>query len=949
MTGRVTRGRGRRLAALLALVVFMAAPALASSRYDPRLRFRTIATPRFDIHFHQGEEAAARRLAAIAEAVAARLDLTLGPASGRVHVVLVNQEDLPNGWATPVPYNLIEISAAGPGGESSLGNTDDWLRLVFTHEYTHIVHLGRSEGWIGALRRGFGRNPALFPNLTMPLWAIEGIATFEESAETGWGRVNAGDFRQIVTRAAAAGRFEPLDRAGGGLDDWPSGNAQYAYGALFHRFLADRYGPDALRRLTDETGRRLPYFGITAFRPVFGRSLGQLWSDFEADMRLQQSAAATATRITHHGFTVSGPRFAPDGRLYYSTANPHGFPSLMGLEPGATRPREITTRYLGDRVAIAGPLVVFDQMEVAADVGLQTDLYAFAPDTGRRTRLTHGMRAGAPDVSPDRQTVVFTAERADRRDLVIAALHEPPTTSTGTPVTLVSAPDTEFNSPRWSPDGRFIAVERRVRGALPEIVLVETASRAITVVAASATARCVSPAWMPDGRRLLFASNAGGGPFQVFALDLASGATERLEGTGPSAQSPDVAPSGRTLVYVGYTPDGYDLFTLPLDTARWTPVVPMGPGTASGAPAAGAADATPPESDAADRAYTPWSTLAPRFWTPTIGSDSGETVAGAVVGNADALGRHAYQADVQWAASRSRPDWHLSYVYDRWWPTLFASAADDTDPFRHGESRSTGLDAGVLLPWKRVRHVQSIIGAFHASTDSVTCDTCDLASDARVARRSIRSGYAFTSAKTYGYSISREEGWSLTATQEAIAGALGSGGNAGAIVADLRGYRRVWPRHGVLAARLATADSWGDKQVRRAFTDTGNGPQPGGFLFESDAIGLVRGFDDDRRGWHAAVANLDYRFPLWRLERGMGTLPAFVRTVHGALFADAGHAWNASFRASDARTSLGVELSVDTILGYALPLTFTGGAAWRHDGLNNRTSAVVFGRIGRAF
>ena len=95
---------------LTLLVVFAAAPALAASRYDPRLRFRTIATPRFDIHFHQGEEEAARRLATVAEEVATTLDRTLGPASGRVHVVLVNQSDLPNGWATPVPYNLIEIS-----------------------------------------------------------------------------------------------------------------------------------------------------------------------------------------------------------------------------------------------------------------------------------------------------------------------------------------------------------------------------------------------------------------------------------------------------------------------------------------------------------------------------------------------------------------------------------------------------------------------------------------------------------------------------------------------------------------------------------------------------------------------------------------------------------------------------------------------------------------------
>ncbi len=51
----------------------------------------------------------------------------------------------------------------------------------------------------------------------------------------------------------------------------------------------------------------------------------------------------------------------------------------------------------------------------------------------------------------------------------------------------------------------------------------------------------------------------------------------------------------------------------------------------------------------------------------------------------------------------------------------------------------------------------------------------------------------------------------------------------------------------------------------------------------------------------------------------------------------------------DARVSLGVELSVDTVLGYSLPVTFTSGAAWRHDGATDRNSGVVFGRIGRAF
>ena len=275
----------RRLALVLTLLMLAPALATASGRYDPRLRFQTISTGRFDIHFHQGEEAQARRLAVLAESVAADLDATLGRPSGRVQVILVAQSDLSNGWATPLPFNTIEIVAAAPGGASLLGNTDDWLHLVFAHEYTHIVHLSRGRGWIGGLRRVFGRMPLLYPNLYLPLWQIEGIAVYEESALTGQGRVPDRNFRAIADVASAAARFEPLDRASGGLVDWPSGQAPYVYGAYFHEFLAARYGEASLRQLTDSTAGRVPYFGSRAFKKIFKRSLGDLWREFEAAER----------------------------------------------------------------------------------------------------------------------------------------------------------------------------------------------------------------------------------------------------------------------------------------------------------------------------------------------------------------------------------------------------------------------------------------------------------------------------------------------------------------------------------------------------------------------------------------------------------------------------------------------------------------------------------------
>ena len=286
----------RALVLIVIVSLLLPIAAAASGRYDPRLSFRTISTPRFDIHFHQGEEAQARRLAALAETVAADLDKTLGPASGRVQVVLVDQSDLSNGWATPLPYNTIEISAAAPSPGSLIGNTDDWLRLVFAHEYTHIVHLSRGRGWIGGLRKAMGRMPLLYPNLYLPIWQIEGIAVHEESAITGQGRIPDRNFRALVDVAAGANQFAPLDRAGGGLVDWPAGQTPYAYGAFFHEFLKARYGEAALRQLTDATAGRIPYLGSRAFKKLFGRSLGDLWREFEESSPVSSPPPSAAAR-----------------------------------------------------------------------------------------------------------------------------------------------------------------------------------------------------------------------------------------------------------------------------------------------------------------------------------------------------------------------------------------------------------------------------------------------------------------------------------------------------------------------------------------------------------------------------------------------------------------------------------------------------------------------------
>src|SRR5581483_627706 len=238
----VVRPAARAALIVLAAAVF-ATQLRAATIFDPALRFRTLTTDHFVISFHQDEADTAGRLAAIAEDTWRALQSALAaPPPRRTQVVLVDQTDLANGYATPIPYDTVVIYETWPAGSEFIGNVDDWLRVAFTHEFTHVVHLDRSGGWARVVRGVFGRTTLAFPNLFLPTWQVEGLATYEESAITGLGRVHAGDFAAVVDEAARAGAAEPIDRVNGGLTDWPAGNGPYAYGAGFHEYLARRFG-----------------------------------------------------------------------------------------------------------------------------------------------------------------------------------------------------------------------------------------------------------------------------------------------------------------------------------------------------------------------------------------------------------------------------------------------------------------------------------------------------------------------------------------------------------------------------------------------------------------------------------------------------------------------------------------------------------------------------------
>jgi hypothetical protein len=308
----------------LTLLLLIATQLRAASVYPPQYRWRTLTTDHFLIHFHQGEDELARRAARYAEDAHKRLVPLMGwEPRGRTNLILTDHVDVSNGYALPFPNNLFAIYVSAPGADptSPIEYYDDWLNIVITHEYTHILHLDQARGFDRVMRSLFGRNPLLgFPNEWSPLWFIEGIATLTESEETETGRLK-GTYVDMVLRAAAVeDRWATQGQASGLGSRWPVGNTRYFYGSKFLSWLATSRGAGKLTAFVENYSSNVIPFRVNASaEDVYGKSMESLWEEWGAEQ--QKIYKAERDRLATEGLT-----------------------SRVRLTPSATRPRTRSSR-----------------------------------------------------------------------------------------------------------------------------------------------------------------------------------------------------------------------------------------------------------------------------------------------------------------------------------------------------------------------------------------------------------------------------------------------------------------------------------------------------------------------------------------------------------------------------------------------------------------------------
>ncbi len=902
----------------LASLAFLGAPCLLpAATYPPGFHFHTLSTDRVSVHFHQGEEAMAREAAALATEILARHEQRYGQKVGRVQIVLVDAEDDSNGFATPLPYPFVTIQAAAPDGSDGFGNHEGWLRLALTHELAHVVDLEEAGGLWRVGRHVFGRAPFLFPNVFAMSWMIEGLATYEETRLTAFGRGRDPDSAMVLRMAALAGRFPKEDQAIYALEAWPGGQTPYLFGEAFLRDLTERYGEDTLPRLARQQARQIiPYLDGRAVAKVTGRGLDAQWKGWTAERTVQarREAAERGARgwspiapLTSRGIRQGEPRFSPDGSwIAYSSATLARFPELRLVRPDGTQDHRLSLRNGGSGLAWMpdGRGIVFAELQVHRTFAVFGDLSLVEVPGGRVRRLTRGLRARDPDVSPDGHTVVFVRRLGDRSDLFTVDVD-----GGGLARLTRSLAGVEWSDPRFSPAGRRIAASRLLPGGWLDVVLVDRTSGAVSQVTHD-RAKDLEPTWTPDGRAVVFRSDRDG-VSNLYAARLHDRALFRLTNVLGGAFEPSISPDGRTIAFTTYSSRGFDLALAPFQLATAVAAEPFVDDNP-------APHADPVPSDARIEPYRPARLLLPRFWTPWFERDSREVRIGAATGGQDPLLRHAWALQGSYGSESQRVNLTGYYRYDRFRTSLTLAAQDVTDPLEEGLRRTRQLNVAATLPIRRtVRSLQSLSFTYRRRRESSGRETEDAGG--------LETAWTFTSAKSYPYSISPVDGAQLRLAWLHEAKALGGDLSLEKLTADLRYFSRLLGERDVLAVRMGAGTTLGAPPRHDTFS---LGGYPDAALLEVFRTnpGDLRGYEANAfEGRSFAVANLEYRFPLVSPQRGWRSFPVFVRHLHGSVFVDAAEVWDgrssAAFRLADLKTSAGASLGLDTAIGFSVPTT----------------------------
>ncbi len=909
----------------------------------PGTRYFVLESPHFDVLYEDGALDEARETARRLERALPAVDSLVG-ARHTLHmpVVLNRFNDRANGFVSPLPFRQ-EIEAVSIKGNRLSPRFRSWIETVAPHELVHAVHADYRNGFgVVGLTRWFAPDLARSLNLTIPAGIAEGAAVlFESSLEPGAGRLNHSLFTMEFRAAMLSHRPWSLTQMLERPDHTRPFDRFYNGGGHLFQWLREHGPQDFFRRATN-FHNRFPFlgYGVDLWYGLKQRP-GKVWRAFRDDVRARERRRIEALGTLTEPTLVEGARGLVHRRPRWLDAHTlaafvHGYNVTPGLyrldaETGArallSAEKLTEDQYFSltpDTSAILFARYVEDPFVARKQIA---ELFRLDLATGRVERLTKNARALAPAPAPDGGVWALRNEGQYNRWVRLR--------SDGALEPLTPKARSRFASLEPSPDGTTVAVVLNVRGRQGLFrATLDGGAPVLRPWVGFEDGSVFDASWSRDGRYVLFTADPGG-IANVYALDVREDRVLRLTNVPFGALEPALSPDGKTLAFVNYAHERYDLVRIPFDpeAARVVPrertrafeAIPWETWLRA---------APPPTMPAAEaRPYRTLRYLRPRMLYPTFRYEDrtrgpNDTKLGLGIGlgvqGADPLQRWAFSAEgfrqkgrlwgegiVRTSLSVLRPSLRLFRTPTTVLARLVDRQGNTVETVRVGREER-GVEAGVYVPVTLGSNV-------HRTSAAVA-----VRGSYRQERLFDRDGKALTPF-TGRYTLSPRAalGYRLQANPRDLVpntGLVVSAASEIDLSADRAAPRRALLGQANLYLPLLKSHNVGLRLNAGLLT------QNQGSIYNLDRF-MPRGHEDVFLGAGTfARYGFEITRPLWFIDNGFFLLPVYFRALFAFGFAETLHPVE---RFSDRVSSAGVGLGLRIRFFYLFNLELRAAASYR--------------------
>jgi Tol biopolymer transport system component len=485
--------------------------------------WQKMETPHFDVFFFAQEEELASYAAHMAERQYRDLEKKFAHTVQRRVPLIVYSSHIYFEQTNIIP-NLLPEGVAGfteyLKGRVALplsGSLPDFERVLH-HELVHVFTFDR-------IARVLERH-GIHDFRPAPLWFTEGLAEYWSSEWSTFGDM-------IIRDALFAHRLVPIAQM-----HLIYGTFQmYKEGESICHFMAERHGEDVFEQLFQNWWR------AEEFEEVFLLTTGETLQAFDEawnyrvrkrylpDIAVSDAPSQMAKARTGVGFNIK-PTVIPneaDSLSFVYFTNAQGY-TQIALQRGESDPEIVVA---GER------LPLFESLHP-----LSTKI-AVAPDGGR-------IAFAAKSRGRDHLYLWDLVEKRELADLHFAEL-------------------VAISSPSFAPDGRRIVFSGARQSGMVDLFIADVESGHLEALTDDIY-HDRQPTWSPDGERIAFSSDrfTGGrdGRYNLFIYEVSTGRIRHVDGGDHNDQQPAFSPDGRSIAFSSDREGIFDLYVADLDSAQ---------------------------------------------------------------------------------------------------------------------------------------------------------------------------------------------------------------------------------------------------------------------------------------------------------------------------------------------------------------------------------------------